>query len=151
MLYNFIFHHISAWVISSKFAASLQNTFSEEQLWRTASATVSVTETHSFLFFAPLHSYNSSIPLLYEDSTPYSLHSHPDSHHSHPDSPHSHLIPIIPTLIPRILIIPTLIPRIPCIPTLIPRIPCVPTLIFCISIIPLIPFPDSSFRLLQIA
>ena len=44
----------------------------------------------------------------------------------------STLIPCIPTLIPRI---PNLIP---CIPTLIPRIP-------------LIPFPDSPFRLLQIA
>ena len=51
----------------------------------------------SFPFtFVPLHSYNSSIPLLYEDSHPYSPHSHPrsphshpDSHNSHPDSPHS--------------------------------------------------------------
>ena len=47
----------------------------------------------SFPFiFVPLHSYNSSIPLLYEDS---------------------HLIPLIPTPVPRI---PTLIPRIPIIP-----------------------------------
>ena len=58
------------------------------------------------------------------------------------------LIPLIPTLIPRI---PTLIPRIP---TLIPRIPhilIIPPLIPHIPIIPLIPFPDSPFRLLQIA
>ena len=60
------------------------------------------------------------------------------------------LIPYIPTPIPRI---PTLIPRIPRIP--IPRIPTliprVPTLIACVPIIPLSPFPDSPFRLLQIA
>ena len=54
----------------------------------------------------------------------------------------STLIPYIPTLIPRI---PTLIPRVP---ALIPRIP---TLIPRVPIIPLIPFPDSPFRLLQIA
>ena len=50
-----------------------------------------------------------------------------------------------PTLIPRIPIIPIMIP---CIPTLKPRIfiliPYIPT-------IPLILFPDSPFRLLQIA
>ena len=54
--------------------------------------------------------------------------NHPDSPHSHPDSPHSTLIPRISTVIPRVF-------------TLIPRVP----------IIPLIPFPDSPFRLLQIA
>ena len=54
------------------------------------------------------------------------------------------------------------IPRIPNIPTPISRIPTlityittmisrIPTLILCIPIIPLIPFPDSQFRLLQIA
>ena len=62
------------------------------------------------------------------------------------------LIPYIPTPIPRI---PTLIPRIPRIPIPIPRIPTliprVPTLIACVPIIPLSPFPDSPFRLLQIA
>ena len=51
------------------------------------------------------------------------------------------MIPRIPTLIPHI---PTLIP---CIPTLIPSIL---TLIPRIAIIPLTPFPDPSFRLLQI-
>ena len=59
------------------------------------------------------------------------------------------LISRIPTLISRI---PTLIP---CIPTLIPHVPTliprVPTLISCVPIILLIPFPDSPFRLLQIA
>ena len=47
---------------------------------------------HIFFYFFPLHSYNSSILLLYEDSHPYSPHSHPDSPqspHSHSDSPHS--------------------------------------------------------------
>ena len=61
----------------------------------------------------------------------------------------------IPNLFPHILIIPTLIPFIPTlilhisiIPILIPRIL---TLIPHISVIPLISFPDSPFRLLQIA
>ena len=73
------------------------------------------------------------------------------------------LIPCVPTLIPRV---PTLIPHtstlIPCVPTLIPRIPTlishvptlipsVPTLIPCLPIISFIPFPDSPFRLLQVA
>ena len=64
----------------------------------------------------------------------YSPHSHPDSLHSHPYSLHSHPIP-----------------QIPCIPHIPIPIPCVPTLIPCISIISSIPFPDSPFRLLQIA
>ena len=59
------------------------------------------------------------------------------------------LIPYIPTLVP---IISTLIPRIPIlisiIPTLIPCILRIPTLI---PHIPIITFPDTSFRLLQIA
>ena len=65
----------------------------------------------------------------------------------------------IPTLISRIPNIPTPIPRIPTlilrVPTLIPLIPTliphVPTLTPLVPIIPLIPFPDSPFRLLQIA
>ena len=52
-------------------------------------------------------------------------HSHPHSSYFQPDSQHSHLIPCIPTLILRVL-------------TLIPQVP-------------IIPFPDSPFRLLQIA
>ena len=47
-------------------------------------------------------------------------------------------IPIIPTLTSRIR-------------TLIPRIPIIPILIRDNPIIPLIQFPDSPFRLLQIA
>ena len=58
------------------------------------------------------------------------------------------LIPFISTPIPPI---PTPIARIPCIPTLNLRIPIIPMLIPRIPIIPLIPFPDSPFRLLQIA
>ena len=42
-------------------------------------------------------------------------------------------------------------PLIPLIPTLILRIPIIPALLSHIPIIPLIPFPDSPFRLLQIA
>ena len=65
------------------------------------------------------------------------------------------LIPLIPTLIPCIPIIPTLIPIIPTliprIPTLIPCFPIIPVLILRIPIVTLIPFPDSPFRLLQIA
>ena len=67
------------------------------------------------------------------------------------------LIPYIPTPIPRITTLIPRIPRIPIprIPTLIPRVPTliprVPTLIACVPIIPLSPFPDSPFRLLQIA
>ena len=54
-------------------------------------------------------------------------------------------IPRIPILIPRIL---TLIPRIP---TILLPIARIHTLIPRVPIIPLIPFPDSPFRLLQIA
>ena len=61
-------------------------------------------------------------------------------------------ISIIPNVIPRI---PTLIPLIPIIPTLISiiptLIPLISTQIPIIPIIPLFPFPDSPFRLLQIA
>ena len=53
---------------------------------------------HTFpCIFTLLQSYNSSAPLLYEDSHPDSTHfqrdcprSHPDSPHSHPDSSYSH-------------------------------------------------------------
>ena len=74
------------------------------------------------------------------------------------------LIPLIPTLIPCIPRILTLNPRIPIIPTLIPRIPTFPPWFpslppwfpafptwFSPCHHPLIPFPDSPFRLLQIA
>ena len=115
--------------------------------------------THFLLFLSLSTVYNSSIPLLYEDCHPDSPNSHPDSPHSYPNSPRSHpyssyshlnslhptQIPRIPTQIPCIL---TLIPRIP---TMIPHIPIIPTLISRIFIITLIAFPDSQFRLLQIA
>ena len=59
------------------------------------------------------------------------------------------MIPIIPTPIFRI---PTLTPQTP---TWIPRVPtlilCVQTQIPRVPIISIIPFPDSPFRLLQIA
>ena len=46
---------------------------------------------HTFPFiFIPLHSSDSSIPFLYEDSHPDSPHSHPDFPHSHPYSLRSH-------------------------------------------------------------
>ena len=79
--------------------------------------------TFSFIFF-PLHSSNSSIPLLYKDCPPW--------------------FPSFLLLIPRILI------RIPSIPNRVPRsptlIPYIPTVIPCIHIIPLIQFPDSLFQ-----
>ena len=110
--------------------------------------------------------------------SPNSHHSHSDSPHSQfiPCIPIIFILaPHIPTLIPAFLSFPSFgfpilhsgfyeehIPRIPNIPTAISRIPTlitnittmisrIPTLILCIPIIPLIPFPDSQFRLLQIA
>ena len=64
--------------------------------------------------------------------------------------PHtSTLIPCVPTLI---LSVPTLIPRIPTLISHVPTlIPSIPTLIPCLPIISFIPFPDSPFRLLQVA
>ena len=117
-------NHTSAWVVSSKFAACLQNVFSEEHLWRAVSGqlhcnekhTVSCSLSHSTVI---IHQFNSCtkilalIPFISTRSSPY----------FHPD--------------PRISCIPTLISNIP---TLIPRIP----------IIPFILFPDSPFWLLQI-
>ena len=38
--------HTSAWVISSKFAAFLQNIFSEEHLWRAASGHLNYNKKH---------------------------------------------------------------------------------------------------------
>ena len=85
------------------------------------------------------HPYSPHSHPYFPHSNPNSPHSHLYSPHSHPDSPHSHPIPRIPTPIPCI---PTLILHIP---TLIPRIPILNPRI------PLIPFPDSTFRRLQIA
>ena len=120
-------------------AAFLQNTFSEEHLWRAASGHLHYNKKHTVSCFLSLfsviihqfHSYTKNLTLISFIPTPSFPHSQLDSYHSHPDFPHSHpdplhfhpysphpaLIPRIPTPIPCI---PTLIPRIP---TLIPRIP----------------------------
>ena len=136
-------NHTSAWVISSKFVAFLQNTFSEKHLWGTASGNLHYNKKHTvscLLFLSTVvinqfHSYTKILTPISFIPTPSSL--------------HSTLIPCIPTPIP---IIPTLIPRIPTLIPIIPtQIPRIPTLIPHIPIIPLIPFPDSPFRLLQIA
>ena len=146
-------NHASAWVISSKLAAFLQNTFSEEHLRRAASRHLHYNKKHTVFCFLSLstciirqfHSYTQILALIVFIPTPSFPHSHPDSqhflhynphsHHSYPDSlyyhPDFHNSPIISRI-----------------PTLIPRIPI---LIPCILIISFIPFPDSSFRLLQIA
>ena len=117
---------------SSKFAAFLQNTFSEEHLWKAASGHLHYNKKHTFSCFLSL-----SIVII---------------HQFHSYTKILTLIPVIPTPVPRI---PTLIPSIsrapilfPIIPTLIPLIP---TLIPRIPISPFIPFPDYPFRLLQIA
>ena len=106
-------------------AAFLQNTFSEEHLWRAASGHLHYNKKHTVSCFLSLfsviihqfHSYTKNVTLIPFIPTPSSPHLHPDSHHPT-------LIPRIPTLIPRIS---TPIPRIPTlisrIPTLIPRIP----------------------------
>ena len=69
-------NHTSAWVISSKFAAFLQNTFSEEHLWRAASGHLHYNKKHTATCFLSL-------------STVIIHHSHPDSLHS----PHFHHSP----------------------------------------------------------
>ena len=79
-------NHTSARGVSSQFAAFLQNTFSEQHLWRAASGHLHNNKKHTVSCFLPL----SSVPLLNEDCQPYTLHSHKDSPYSHPDSPHSH-------------------------------------------------------------
>ena len=154
--------------------AFLHNTFSEERLWRAAYGHLHYNKKHTVSCFLSLfsviihqfHSYTKNVTLIPFIPTPSFLHSQPNSHHSHPDflrshpdSPHSH--PFSPHSHPDSLhshpYCPHshldsphshpnsshshLIHRIPRIPTLIPRI----------SIIPFIPFPNSPFRLLQIA
>ena len=129
-------------MISSKFAAFLQNIFPEEHLWRAASGHLHYNKKSTVSCFLSLfsviihqsHSYTKNLTLIPFIPTSSSPHFHPDSHHPT-------LIPRIPTLIPRIptpiLRIPTLIPcipiPIPCISILIPRIPTpiprIPTLI----------------------
>ena len=82
------------------------------------------------------------VDLLISINTKILTKNHPDSPHSHLHSPHFHPYSRISTLFPWIA---TLIHHVP---TLILR---VPTLIRRVPIIPLIAFPDSPFRLLQIA
>ena len=132
-------------MISSKFAAFLQNTISEEHLWNAASGHLHYNTKHTVFRFLSLsaviihqlHFCTKILPLIPFIATP-------------PFSCIPTLVAIIPTLISRIPIIPSLITRIPRIPTLIPHILCIPTLITRIPIIPLFPFPDFPFRLLQI-
>ena len=112
-------NHTSAWVISIKFVAFLQTTFSEKHLWGAASGHLHYNKKHTvscLLFLSTVvinqfHSYTKILTLISFIPTPSSLHSHPDSlhshhnshhshvdspysyldsHHSHPDSPHSH-------------------------------------------------------------
>ena len=96
-------NYTSAWVISSKFAAFLQNTFSEEHLWRVASGhynkkhTISCLLSLSSVIVYQFHSYTkilTLIPFIPNHRSPHSYldspHSHPNSHHCHPDSSHSH-------------------------------------------------------------
>ena len=105
-------NHTSAWMISSKFAAFLQNTFCEEYLWRAASGNLNYNKKRAVSCFLSLssviihqfHSYAKSLtltPFIPTPSSPHfhldsphshpnSHHSHPDFHHCHPDSPHSH-------------------------------------------------------------
>ena len=86
-------NHTSAWVISSKFAAFLQNTFSEQHLWSAASGHLHNNKKHTVSCFLPL----SSVIM----------------HQFHSYTKILTLTPFIPTKIPRI---PTLILRIPIIP-----------------------------------
>ena len=108
-------NHTSSWVISSKVVAFLQNTFSEEHLWRAASGDLHYNKKQTISSFVSLHSYNSSTPVqrfspLLPSFTPpvprillipiipililiipnYSSYSDPDSPHFHPDFSHSH-------------------------------------------------------------
>ena len=83
---------------SSKFAAFLQNTFSEELLWRASPGHLHFFKKHTVSCFLSLstiiipqfHSYTKIVTLISFIRTPSSPHFHPDSPHSHPDSAHSH-------------------------------------------------------------
>ena len=169
-------------------AAFLQNTFSEEHLWRAASGHLHYNKKHTVSCFLSLfsviihqfHSYTKNVTVIpfiptpsFPHSQPDSHHSHPDSLRSHPDSPHSHPFslhshPDSPHSHPYSLHShPDSLHSHPYSPHshldsphshpysshshLIHRIPRIPTLIPRISIIPFIPFPNSPFRLLQIA
>ena len=91
-------NHTSAWLISSKFAAFLQNTFSEEHLRRAASGHLHYNKKHTISCFLSLstviirqfHSYTKILTLILFIPTPSSPHSHPDSQHFPHSNPHSH-------------------------------------------------------------
>ena len=100
-------NHTSAWVISSKFAAFLQNTFSEEHHGGLPLDIYTIIRNTQFLI---IHSYTKNLIIIPFIPTLSFSHSHPNSPHSHPDSHHPTLISRIPTPISRIL---TLIHRIP--------------------------------------
>ena len=86
-----------------------------------------------FFISIPLHSFNSSIGLLYKILTLIPLIPTHSFLHSQPIPRIFALIPSIHPLIPRIPIIPTLIPRIS---TVIPAFPSFPLFRF--------PIPNSS-------
>ena len=94
-------NHTSAWVISSKFAAFLQNTFSEEHLWRAASVHLHYSKKHTVSCYSSC--FLSLSTVQFHSYTKILI-----------------LIPFISTLTP---IIPTLIPRIPRIPHSVPWFP----------------------------
>ena len=50
-------NHTSAWVISSKFAAFLQNTFSEEHIWSAASGHLRYNKKHIYIEYILLSVY----------------------------------------------------------------------------------------------
>ena len=125
----------------------LQNTFSEEHLWRAAFRHVQYNKKHTVSCFLSL--FTVIIPQFYSYTKILTLIScilTPVLRIPSLIPIIRTLIPIIPTLSPRIPtlipIIPNLISRIPTpiprIPTLIPRISRIPTLIPRISIIPFI-------------
>ena len=100
-------NHTSAWMISSKFAAFLQNTISEEHLWRAASGhlyyntkhtvsrflSLSAVIIHQFHFYTKILTLIPFIPTSHFLAFPPWFSSFPPwfpaFHHSFPDSPHS--------------------------------------------------------------
>ena len=93
-------------------------------------------ETHSFLFLVPLHSYNSSIPLLYRDCHPYSLHSYPQFPAFppwFPAFPHWFCTFSSSAFPPWFPSAPSWLPTFPSFPTWLPAFPSFPS--FC-SLIP---------------
>ena len=52
-------NHASVWVISCKFAVFLQNTFSEENLWRAASGHLHCKKKHIYIENIFLNTYDN--------------------------------------------------------------------------------------------